>query len=81
MTQAGKEKCQHLKVRQEGEVITALVKHIAEVSNREGVVPIVVWWVPVASFHHKNKPYLYTSLNSLRMSFIQFISPCKGIWM
>ena len=60
VAEAGEEESQHLQVRQEGEVVAALVEYVAEVSHGEGVVPVVIGWVPVATFHHQHKPYVYT---------------------
>lgn len=52
MAEAREEEGQDLKIREEGEVVTVLMQHIAAVGNREGMVPVVVGWVSVASFHH-----------------------------
>ena len=56
VAEAGEEESEDLQVGQEGEVIAALVEHIAEMGHGECVVPIMIGWVPVATFHHQNKP-------------------------
>ena len=56
VAEAGEEESQDLEVRQEGEVVTALVEHVAEVGHRQGVVPIMIGWVPVTTFYQQNKP-------------------------
>ena len=60
VAEAGEEESQHLKVRQEGEVVAALVQYVAEVGHGEGVVPVMIGWIPVATLHHQHKPYMYT---------------------
>ena len=56
VAKAGEEESQGLQVRQEGEVVTALVEHVAKVGHGEGVVPIMIGWVPVITFYHQNEP-------------------------
>ena len=56
VAKAGEEESQDLQVCQEGEVVTALVEHVAKVGHREGVVPIMIGWVSVTTFYHQNEP-------------------------
>lgn len=56
VTEAGEEESQDLEVHQEGEMVTALVEHVAEVGHRQGMVPIMIGWVPVTTFYQQNKP-------------------------
>jgi hypothetical protein len=55
VAETGEEESQGLQVRQEGEVVTALVEHVAKVGHGEGVVPIMIGWVPVITFYHQNE--------------------------
>ena len=55
MAEAGQEEGKDFNVSEHPEVVTVLVEGVAEVGHREGMEPVVVGRVAVASLHHQYK--------------------------
>ena len=56
MSEARDKESQYLQVTEHREPVTLLVQQVAEVSHREGVLPVVVGGVTIAFLYHENKP-------------------------
>ena len=60
VAEAGDEESQDLQVTQDtGETTTVLEEGVAEVSDREGVGPVVVGRIAISFLHHQYKPMQY----------------------